>query len=201
MAKRKKAGRSKRPPAGPDPRIPWPAGLAYLVLRVYAGVFFLVTAHYKLVQEGYTVGEKLAAFRDNDYVSMISRAIEHPPVVLGVQLDLYADFLRDVMLPGAAVFAPAILIFEALLGIALVLGGGVRLMAGLGFLLMLAFSLAKPGGAGPQEPVGVYLFTVHSANWPLTFILLALCLVAAGRFLGLDVWIRRRGPAWVRWIG
>ena len=198
----KKAKRSKRAsPASDTPR-PWPTRIAHVLLRVYAGAFFLATAHYKLVQPGYTLGETMAHFRDVEYPRVIEHAIAHPPVVLGVSLDAFAAFLRDVMLPGAPVFAPAILLFEALLGLCLVLGLGVRLMAGLGFLLMLAFTLAKPDPrALAEDPVGVGLFSVASANWPLTLILLVLCLVAAGRALGLDALLCRRGPPWLRWLG
>jgi thiosulfate dehydrogenase [quinone] large subunit len=135
-----------------------------------------------------------------EYVGMIEQAIAHPPRVPGS--DLFAAFLRDAMLPAAPVLAPAILFFEVLLGLSLLLGLGVRLSASLGFLMMLAFSLAKPQpGAGPEDPVGVSLLTVKSANWPVTLGLLVLALLAAGRALGLDGWMRRRAPPWLRWAG
>jgi uncharacterized membrane protein YphA (DoxX/SURF4 family) len=124
-------------------------------------------------------------------------------VVFGVELRFFADLLQGVARPLASVGAPAVLFFEAVLGISLVLGFGVRLFATLGFLLMLVFSVGKPQPlADPGEPVGVFLFTVHSANWPLTVILLALALTAAGRVVGLDGWLRRRGALpWTRWMG
>ena len=176
--------------------------VAVVILRLYAAGIFLVTAQWKLFQEGYSVGEKIARFRTDEYVPMIEYAVAHPPVVLGIQLDVFAAFLRDVMLPGAAVFAPGILVFEALLGLGLLAGFGVRLLGGLGFVMMLAFTLAKPDPrAVAGDPVGIYLFSVRSSNWALTLIVLAVTLVAAGRVLGLDVWVRRRWPAWIRWIG
>jgi uncharacterized membrane protein YphA (DoxX/SURF4 family) len=169
------------------------------VLRLWAGAFFLDAVVYKLVDhprereaatgEPESLGRRFAHFRDADYRPMVEAAIADPPRVLGEPLTVYADFLRAVMLPNADVFAPAILVAEALLGVSLVLGLFVRLSAALGFGMMLAFSLAKR----------VYLLTVTSANWPLTLILLALSLAAAGRFVGLDAWVRRRGPRWLRW--
>jgi uncharacterized membrane protein YphA (DoxX/SURF4 family) len=171
------------------------------VARLWTGAFFLVTAWWKLVQDGYTIGEKIEYFRE-DYVATIQGAIARPPELFGQPLGFYADFLEGVMLPGAAVLAPAILFFEALLGLSLVLGLGVRLTASLGVVMMLAFNLAKPQpGAAPDDPMGVFLFTVRSANWPVTLLLLLLAVAAAGRILGLDAWLRARGPRGLRWIG
>lgn len=200
MAARRKR---KRPPPGRDVPGPFARAVALLTLRLFAGGFFLVTAGWKLVEPGYSVFEKITAFREHEYVPFIERAVAHPPRVLGVELGAFADFLEGVMLPAAPVAAPAVLLFEALLGLALVLGAGVRLFAALGFALMLVFSLGKPQpGQGEAEPVGVFLFTVHSANWPLTWILLALACLAAGRVLGLDARLRRsRAPGWVRALG
>jgi len=173
-----------------------------LVARLWTGGFFLASAHWKLIQDGWSIGEKIQAFRVEAYVPTIERAIAHPPEVLGLRLDFFAAFLRDVMLPAASWMAPAILFFEAVLGLGLVLGLGTRLLASLGFLMMLAFSLAKVvGGWTPGDPVGVTLFTVRSANWPVVLLLLLLAVAAAGRFVGLDAWLRRRAPAWLRWIG
>jgi uncharacterized membrane protein YphA (DoxX/SURF4 family) len=187
-----------RPPGAPPSRR-WPLALALLLLRLWAGAFFLDAAVYKLVDgprareeaSGVeeTLGQSFARFRDEEYRPMVQAAVDDPPRVFGAPLTVYADFLRAVMLPGADVFAPTILVAEVLLGVSLVLGLGVRLSAALGFLMMLAFSLAKR----------VYLLTVQSANWPITLILLALSLAAAGRYVGLDAWVRRRGPRWLRW--
>ena len=151
----------------------------------------------RLPPEVLTVG----VFRD-EYVAWIQRAVAQPPELFGHSLGFYADFLEGVMLPGAPVLAPLILGFEVVLGLSLVVGLGVRLTASLGVVMMLAFNLAKPQrGDALDDPVGVYLFTVHSANWPVTLILLMLALGAAGRVLGLDAWLRARGPRWLRWIG
>jgi len=203
VAKKGRA-RKKRRGAGGGPDLPGPlaTGVAIVTLRLWTGVFFLVTAWWKLIEPGFSVGEKIEAFR-GQYAQFIDTVVAHPPEVLGVTLHFYADFLGNVMRPNIAFAAPAILAFEALLGLGLVLGFGVRLLASLGFLLMLVFSLGKPqpGAAFPlEEPVGVFLFTVKSANWPVTLILLALALLAAGRILGLDAKIRAGAPGWLRWI-
>lgn len=203
MAKKGRAGKKRRRAGGvPDLPGPFATGLAIVSLRLWTGAFFLVTAWWKLIEPGFSVGEKIAVFRDQ-YALFIDNVVAHPPQVLGVTLQFFADFLGNVMRPAIGFAAPLILFFEILLGLGLVLGLGVRLLASLGFLLMLVFSLGKPqpGGAFPlEEPVGVFLFTVKSANWPLTLILLALALLAAGRILGLDAKVRAGAPAWLRWI-
>lgn len=194
-----KRGKGKQPL---PPAVPLGARSGIFLLRLWTGGFFLVTAWWKLIQDGLTIGEKIDHFREVEYVGTIQRAIAHPPELFGHPLGFYSEFLESVMLPAAPVFAPLILFFEALLGLSLVLGAGVRLTASVGVLLMLAFNLAKPQpGSGADDAVGVFLFTVHSANWPVTLILLLLALVPAGRILGLDLWVRARGPRWLRWIG
>jgi uncharacterized membrane protein YphA (DoxX/SURF4 family) len=199
----RRGGKAKKGRAKAQTPTPLPLGVStgLVVLRLWAGGFFLVTAWWKLIEDESSIGEKIGAFRD-EYVVWIERAAQQPPELFGQPLGFYADFLEGVMLPGAPVLAPLILGFEVVLGLSLVLGLGVRLTASLGVVMMLAFNLAKPQrGDELADPVGVYLFTVRSANWPVTLILLMLALAAAGRVLGLDVWLRARGPLWLRWIG
>lgn len=201
MSTRRKKAKGKRGARSAGAALPLGAAVGVTALRLWTGGFFLVTAWWKLVEEGYSVGEKMGFFRE-EYVAWIQRAIQRPPELFGTPLTAYSGFLESVMLPAAPVLAPLILLFEAVLGISLVLGAGVRLTASLGLLMMLAFDLAKPQPGGAEtDPVGVFLFTVHSANWPVTLILLLLALVPAGRVFGLDTWIRARGPRWLRWIG
>lgn len=172
------------------------------VSRVWTGGFFLTSSLWKLDQPGLTIGESIARFRDHEVVPMIEDAIMHPPELLGRPLTLYADFLQAVMLSATGALAPLILFFEVLLGLCLVLGLGVRLTGTLGFLMMFAFNLAKPQpGDAIGDPVGVFLFTGQTSNWPVTLLLLLLVLAAAGRTWGLDAWVRARAPPWSRWVG
>lgn len=204
MAKARARKRKKAKPPELGAPVRWATGAALVPLRVWAGAIFLVTAEWKLRAPGVSIGDRIRQFRLGEYVPMIERAVEHPPEVLGWRLGFYADFLDGVMLPLQHVAAPAILFFELILGLTLVLGLGTRLFASLGVLLMLGFNLAKPmpGWGDPVPgPVGIKLLTIRSSNWPLTWILLVLAVFAAGRVLGLDVWIRRRAPGWLRWIG
>jgi hypothetical protein len=183
-----------RPPrAGGGASIPLAATIALFVLRVWTGAFFCDAIYYKLVvvpPEGTPLGTTIENFVERDYRPMVEAAIADPPTVFGMPLRLYADFLEGVMLPNAEFFGPAILLGGVLLGITLVLGVAVRLSAACGFVMMLAFSMVK------RLPI----LTLTSGNWPITLILLALCLLAAGRAWGLDAWLRGRLPRWIRWV-
>jgi uncharacterized membrane protein YphA (DoxX/SURF4 family) len=182
--------------------LPRPLRFGLFLARIWTGVFFLVTAEWKLNQPGKTIPQSIDVFRDGIYTETLQRALAHPPELWGWKIPLFPDLIENVLLPGASFFAPAILFFEALLGLLLVWGLGVRLFAALGFLLMMAFNLAKVlSNWSPPEPTGVFAFTVHASNWPVTILLLLLCLGAAGRILGLDLWVRAKWPAWLRWIG
>ena len=168
---------AKRSPA---PSLPLAVWLGILLLRLWVGAFFVYSARFK-----WDLG--LSHFVEVEWPHILEGGIDDPPSVFGWRLDFYADFLRDVMLPNGSVLGPIVLVAETALGVSLVFGIGVRLIAFLGFLMMTCFSLAK----------AVFFLTVKSANWPVTIALLVLCLTAAGRYGGLDALLRRRLPRWV----
>jgi len=192
MAARKKSAR-KKTPARPSPGgggSLWPAKTAIVVLRVFCGAIFLSTAHWKLIRPGLPVGETFRQFTERDYLPLVQYAVAHPPIVLGWKMTWFSSMLDTVALGGNApyVIAGAVLIFEALLGISLVLGLGTRLMAFLGALLMAVMGLCK----------GLFFLTVtKGTNWYLAVMLLALALMAAGRVWGLDARLRHRLPRWI----
>jgi uncharacterized membrane protein YphA (DoxX/SURF4 family) len=186
-AKKKRAARK---PGPPPPGSLWAPKVGLAGLRVFAGVLFCGAAWWKLVLPGTSLGETIRAFAEREYVPLLERAIADPPYVFGWRLDWYAGLLESVMLPGNApyVFGAAILFFEALLGVCLVLGAGVRLMGVLGALLMIGFGLAK------RLP---FITVSHGSNWYLCMMLLALAFTAAGRIWGLDARLQRRLPRWI----
>ena len=167
----------------------WPAKLGVFSLRVFTGAVFFDAALYKLVVPDRSLGEAIEDFAEKDYVPLVQQAVEQPPVVLGWRMDWYASLLENLMLPGNApyVFGGAILFFELLLGISLVLGAGVRLMGLLGAWLMIGFGLAR----------GAWFLTTRAPNWILMVILLSLALMAAGRIWGLDAKLSQRLPRWI----
>ncbi len=172
----------------------WPAKLGLFCLRVFTGLLFVDAIYYKLWVTrveglGLSLFEAFEHFVEHDYEPMIRHAVANPPHVFGHPMVWYGVFLENVMLPGAvpAFAGPAILVFELLLGISLVLGIGVRLSASLGALLMLAFGLAK----------NLYFLTITGTNWLLFFVLLFFALAGAGRVWGLDARLQHRWPAWI----
>ena len=172
----------------------WPAKVGLFLLRVFTGALFIDAIYYKLWVtriQGLDLSllEAFDHFVETDYKPLIRHAVQNPPEVFGHPVTGYAVFLENVMLPGAVpdVVGPAILVFELLLGISLVLGLGVRLMAFLGALLMVAFGLAK----------NMYLLSVTGTNWLLFFVLLFFALAGAGRVWGLDTKLRHRWPGWI----
>lgn len=200
MTARKKRARktAARKTSPSEPRGLWVPILGIFLLRVFTGALFVDAVYYKLwvtrmsaPPDGRGLG-LFAAFEhfvEYDYRPMVEQAVREPPVVFGTTWVWYADFLESVMLPGAvpSIAGPAILVFELALGIALILGVGVRLMAMLGAALMLAFGLAK----------NMYVLTITGTNWLLFFVMIALALTAAGRMWGFDSRLRNRLPGWV----
>jgi len=159
-------------------------------LRVFTGAVFLGVAYWKLIRPNLPLGETITRFTELDYLPLVRHAVLDPPEVFGTRWTWFADFLGAVALGGNApyVIAGAVLFFEALLGISLVLGVCTRLTAFLGALLMAVMGLSK----------GLFFLTVTGGtNWMLAMILLALSLTAAGRIWGLDARLRHKLPRWI----
>ena len=202
MAAKKKRAR-KRTAARDAPRL-WVPKLGMFLLRVFTGALFVDAVYYKLWVTRMRAADPQAAdggglglslldafdhFVEHDYKPLVQHAAENPPALFGRDLTWFSSFMENIMLPGAVpdLMGPAILVFELLLGFALILGLGVRLMGMLGAALMLVFAMAK----------GTYFLGVTSTNWLLLFVLVALALTAAGRLWGLDSRLQHRFPGWV----
>lgn len=198
-ARRKKNTRRGR--GAEAPRL-WPPKLGMFLLRVYIGLVFFQVVHHKIWAsrmapppqgKDMTLREALADFSDTDYLKFVRGGIEQPPVVeifgWRWEMDGYAWFLENVMLPGKVPYIAGAMILglEFLVALSLVFGIGVRLMAFLGALLLVALALAR----------NMYFFTVGGTNWLLAFSLLALSLTAAGRIFGFDARLKERWPGWI----
>jgi uncharacterized membrane protein YphA (DoxX/SURF4 family) len=96
---------------------------------------------------------------------------------------LYRPILTGVILPHANLFAPLVAVAEIVVGVALILGGGTRLAAGIGLVLTLNYWMMK----------GAPLVAV-SNDFTFVLSLLVLIATAAGRTLGLDMVLARRWP-------
>ena len=93
----------------------------------------------------------------------------------------HRDFLKDVVLTHMTIFGPIVFLAELVFAGSLMLGLAVRFVG----VLAIAYTL--------QLWLGLY---DNSSEWPWTYMFLAVLMFlftveAAGRSLGLDVWLRR----------
>jgi thiosulfate dehydrogenase [quinone] large subunit len=100
----------------------------------------------------------------------------------------YQEFVRNVVIPNAGVFAALVGWGEVLAGAALVLGVATRFAAAAVFLLMVNYLFAK----------GAW-FWMPSNDAAYAAISLALMIGAAGRTLGVDEFLAKRWPSSPFW--
>ena len=142
------------------------------LLRIYLGVILLVAGIPK---------------HQSDFTPHLTGFLNEVALVKGHPF--YQEFVRAVVLPHAHVFASLVSWGEVLLGIALVLGLCTRLAAAAALLLMVNYMFAK--GNWPWYP--------SSNDAAFAAISLALLIGAAGRTLGLDIFLAERwsrSPLW-----
>jgi thiosulfate dehydrogenase [quinone] large subunit len=148
------------------------ARAALTLLRVYLGGVFLIAAIPKL-RKDFTPG--LTGFVEQ-------KALEHSHL-------FYREFLQEVVLPNAQLFATLVTWGEFLVGVTLILGLMTRLSATVALLLTLNYMLAK--GAWPWTP--------SSNDAAFAAISVALLIGAAGRTFGLDSILAKRWPRSALW--
>jgi thiosulfate dehydrogenase (quinone) large subunit len=143
------------------------ARCALTFLRIYFGAILLVAG----------IGKHQSDFtpRLTGFLNEVALAKAQPS---------YQEFVRGVVLPHAQIFAGLVSWGEVLVGAALVLGLCTRLAASAGVLLTLNYMLAK--GNWPWYP--------SSNDAAFAAISIALLIGAAGRTLGLDVFLGERWP-------
>lgn len=102
---------------------------------------------------------------------------------------LYGNLVETVVIPNFTLFAWAIFLAELLVGLSLLTGTLTRLGAAVGLLMSLNL------GLGLLEVPGEWPWSyAMMAMWHGTFLV-----TGAGRFLGLDAWLRRRQPGRPLW--
>ena len=148
------------------------ARAALTLLRVYLGGVFLIAAIPKL-RKDFTPG--LTGFVEQ-------KALEHSHL-------FYREFLQEVVLRNAQLFATLVTWGEFLVGVTLILGLMTRLSATVALLLTLNYMLAK--GAWPWTP--------SSNDASFAAISVALLIGAAGRTFGLDSILAKRWPRSALW--
>lgn len=143
------------------------ARAALVLLRVYLGGIFLLAALPKL-EGDFTPG--LVGF-----LRLVALEKGHP---------FYQDFVREVVLPNASLFAGLVTWGELLAGVMLLVGLLTRVSAVVTMLLATNYMFAK----------GAWFWTPSSSDAAFAVISLALLVGAAGRTLGLDAFLARRWP-------
>jgi thiosulfate dehydrogenase (quinone) large subunit len=141
-------------------------------LRIYFGIILLVAGIPK---------------HQSDFTPHLTGFLNEVALVKGHPF--YQEFVRAVVLPHTQIFACLVSWGEVLLGIALVLGLCTRLAAAAALLLMLNYMFAK--GNWPWYP--------SSNDAAFAAISLALLVGAAGRTLGLDIFLAERWPRSPLW--
>jgi thiosulfate dehydrogenase [quinone] large subunit len=148
------------------------ARAALTFLRVYLGIIFLLAAWPK-VQEDFA--PRLTTFLDQ-----VALTKGHP---------FYQEFIRQVVVPNATIFAALIVWGELLVGVTLVLGLATRLSAAVALLLTANYMLAK----------GAWFWTPSSNDAAFAAVATALIIGAAGRTFGLDALLAKRWPRSPLW--
>ena len=99
--------------------------------------------------------------------------------------EFHRAFLKDVVLPHMTIFGPIVFLAELVFAGSMILGLAVRFVGVLAAVYTLQLWLGLYG---------------NSSEWPWTYMFLALLMflftvLAAGRSLGFDAWLRRDVPA------
>ena len=146
----------------------------WLVIRVYLGYLWLVAGYEKLTDpSGVWVGSKAGAAVAGFAQGAIQQTTGEHPQVTG----WYAAFLKDVVLPNAALFSYLVTFGEFLVGVALILGLFTGIAAFFGGFMNASYIFAGVAGANPL------MFIL--ATW------IVLAWRVAG-YLGLDRWVLPR---------
>lgn len=139
-----------------------------VILRVYIGIIFLVASWPKLTGE----------FAPR-MTGVLQRSLE-----AGRPHGFYQGFLENVVLSNPGLFGGLITYGELLVGLALVLGVGTRLAAGVMMFVVLNYMSLK----------GAWFWHPSSNDAAFFMIGVVLIMGAAGRAYGVDYFLSRRWP-------
>src|SRR5215210_4373248 len=141
----------------------------WLILRLWLGYEWLHAAWGKWTEGGWVGAGAGGAVKGFAQGAIAQTAGEHPQVT-----GWYATFLKEVVMPNAALFSYLVIFGETLVGLALILGAFTGIAAFFGVFMNASFLFAGTAGANPlMAMVGI---------------LLVLAWRVAGHW-GLDRWI------------
>jgi thiosulfate dehydrogenase [quinone] large subunit len=141
----------------------------WLILRLWLGYEWLHAAWGKWTEGGWVGKGAGAAVKGFAQGAIAQTTGEHPQVT-----GWYATFLKEVVMPNAALFSYLVIFGETLIGIALILGAFTGIAAFFGVFMNASFLFAGTAGANPLMAI--------------VAILLVLAWRVAG-WWGLDCWI------------
>lgn len=159
-----------------NPKAPlWPISLS----RILIGLLWLLSLRWKLPPDF-----QPAAGRG--LMDWLQLEVQH------AALPLYGAFVQTIVIPNFTLFAWIIFLAELLVALSLLTGTLTRLGAAAGLLMSINLAV------GLLEVPG---------EWPWSYAMMAMwhgafLVTGAGRFLGVDAWLRKRLPhrAWLRWL-
>lgn len=152
----------------------WPIALS----RILIGILWLFSLRWKLPPD-------FAPASGRGLIDWLMLEVQHPA------FGFYANFVESVVIPNFTLFAWAIFLSEALVGISLLTGTMVRLGGLVGLLMSINL------GIGLLEVPGEWPWSyVMMAMWHGTFVV-----TAAGRLWGIDSWLRQKtAVSRLRWL-
>ena len=145
-----------------------------VILRLHLGAILLITDAGKM-------------FRDRPFSEEMVEFIEF--MLKRPGWAWYQHFLRATVLPHASTISILVMIGELVAGICLLTGALTRLGAAVAMVLFLNYMLAK----------GRWFLSPDSEDAAVFFSALVVCLGAAGRAFGVDVFLARRWPRALLW--
>lgn len=150
----------------------WPISLS----RILIGVLWLLSLRWKLPPD-------FEPATGRGLMDWLQLEVEH------AALPLYGNLVETIVIPNFTLFAWIIFMAELLVGLSLLTGTLTRLGAAVGLLMSINL------GLGLLEVPGEWPWSyAMMAMWHGTFLV-----TGAGRFLGLDSWLRRRQPGTAIW--
>jgi uncharacterized membrane protein YphA (DoxX/SURF4 family) len=146
----------------------WPIAIS----RLFIGLLWLGTLRWKLPPS-------FAPAEGRGLLDWLQLEAQYPA------FQFYGDFVQSVVIPNFTFFAWVVFFSELAVGLLLLTGTWTRLAGVLGFLMSVNL------GVGLLEVPG---------EWPWSYVMMAMwhgvfVVTAAGRVLGVDLWLRRRLPA------
>lgn len=141
----------------------------WLILRLWLGYEWLHAAWGKWAEGGWVGKGAGGAVKGFAQGAIAQTTGEHPQVT-----GWYATFLKEVVMPNAALFSYLVIFGETLIGLALILGAFSGIAAFFGVFMNASFLFARTAGANPLMAI--------------VAILLVLAWRVAG-WWGLDRWI------------